>query len=46
MGVVPVVNENDTLAVSVSYDTVPDTHNSLTDISRKSNLVITTRYRP
>jgi hypothetical protein len=40
MGVIPIVNENDTLAVSVS--SVHTSPNSHTDGVRKSNLATTT----
>ena len=43
MGVIPIVNENDTLAVSVS--SVHASHNSHTDGVRKSNLATTTPFQ-
>ena len=44
LGVVPIVNENDTVSVSVSN--AFDTTRNMLRLFRKSNLAITTRYQP
>lgn len=47
MGVIPIVNENDTLAVSVSTASRKYLAIEKSNVSfRKSNSVTTTRYRP
>jgi hypothetical protein len=45
MGVVPIVNENDTVSVSVGTDLFCSL-NSLHSCTRKSNLVTMTPFRP